>query len=72
MSIGPKVQIKKSCYGCDCEKSERYAVQGDSGHRVYCSHPSVGKKFIADTNWETPNWCPAEPRHIDVDIDDGA
>jgi len=55
---GPQKSVKYSCRNCDHCKSEHYAVQGDSGHDVYCAHPNVKKKFIADTNWETPDWCP--------------
>lgn len=60
MTIGPRIEVKKRCSGCDYKKSESYAVQGDSGHDVYCTHPSVGKKYIGDTNWTTPPWCPAK------------
>ena len=59
MSIGPRIEVKKRCSGCDYKKSESYVVQGDSGRDVYCTHPSVGKKYVGDTNWTTPAWCPA-------------
>ena len=62
---GPRITLKMSCDGCRCERSESYAVQGDSGFRVYCAHPLRGSahperpgKYIGDTTWETPDWCP--------------
>ncbi len=70
MKIGPTVTVKKICYGCCYKQSESYAVQGDSGCDVYCLHPSVVRKFIGDTTWNTPVWCPVGSG--DIDIDDGA
>lgn len=56
---GPKVTVKRSCSDCKACNSESYAVQGDSGHYVYCEHPSLPEsKYIGDTNWNTPHWCP--------------
>lgn len=56
---GPSVATKRSCFDCRWEKSESYAVQGDSGHDVYCTHPThPARRFIADTSWDTPEWCP--------------
>lgn len=55
--VGPKLEIVASCSGCAFERSESYAVQGDSGHRVFCDH-SDGKGYIGDTTWRTPSWCP--------------
>lgn len=59
--VGPRETVNRSCYDCSVCKSESYAVQGDSGHDVYCTHPLVGRKHIADTSWATPDWCPALP-----------
>lgn len=57
---GPKVTVKRSCSDCKACNSESYAVQGDSGHYVYCEHPSLPeRKYIGDTHWDTPDWCPA-------------
>ena len=58
--IGPRVTIEKSCYGCECEKVEHYAVQGDSGCYVNCTHKAVGEKRIGNDSWTTPEWCPAD------------
>ena len=58
--IGPTVTITKSCSACECERSESYAVQGDSGMHVYCEHPAIAKRRIGNDNWRTPDWCPAE------------
>ena len=57
---GPKATVKRSCSDCKACNSESYAVQGDSGHYVYCEHPSLPeRKYIGDTHWDTPDWCPA-------------
>jgi hypothetical protein len=63
MRIGPKLTISASCLGCTYERSERYRCQGDSGHDVYCAHPSLidlpqDKRHVGDTTWATPHWCP--------------
>jgi len=60
---GPTVTIRGSCLNCEFCRSESYTCQGDSGSDVYCVNPEVleaGKelRFIADTNWATPKWCP--------------
>jgi len=56
---GPLVTIKRSCFGCRYERSERYQVQGDSGHDVKCDHPEApAQNRIGDTTWQTPDWCP--------------
>ena len=58
---GPLVTVTRSCSGCVHERSEAYAVQGDSGHIVSCAHPSLmAPRRIADTRWDTPAWCPVE------------
>ncbi|ABD27414.1 hypothetical protein Saro_2979 [Novosphingobium aromaticivorans DSM 12444] len=57
---GPRINIKATCSSCRHVISERYRVQGDSGHDVYCQHPSLPeRKRVGDTRWDTPNWCPA-------------
>ena len=63
IGYGPKVTVRRSCSDCEACNSESYAVQGDSGHYVYCEHPSLPEsKYIGDTNWNTPHWCPvSEP-----------
>ena len=53
--IGTKVTVSRSCAGCVHERSESYAVQGDSGFRVFCD---LAGKYIGDTTWVTPSWCP--------------
>jgi len=55
---GPKFLLKISCNGCKYSKSEKYAVQGDSGFQVYCSHPLTKMVYVGDSNWNTPQWCP--------------
>ncbi len=55
---GPTVRVHLNCYDCAHCASPSYAVQGDSGHDVHCVHPSIGNRHIADTNWDTPMWCP--------------
>lgn len=58
--LGPKVTTHRSCFDCEVCVSESYRVQSDSGQDVYCTHPSLAeRKRIGDTNWETPDWCPA-------------
>lgn len=58
---GPKITLKMSCFDCPCCRTERYAVQGDSGHDVYCDHPQANGRRIGDTRWDTPEWCPVYP-----------
>ncbi len=53
---GPSVSIRFSCGGCAYEKSTYYAVQGDSGFDIECTHPRVGRRDIPDR--ATPHWCP--------------
>lgn len=62
---GPKLNVVASCFDCEHESSVSYAVQGDSGHDVYCTHekalnknPTTGYGHIGDTTWKTPAWCP--------------
>ena len=56
---GPRVVIKRYCDECRWVISEHYAVQGDSGYEVYCTHPSrPSGNRIGDTTWSTPDWCP--------------
>ena len=61
--LGPRKTVTHSCFSCEACVSESYKVQGDSGHDVYCIHPkalspNAVKRFIADTSWDTPAWCP--------------
>lgn len=56
--IGPEIRVEVSCFGCTFCKSESYAVQGDSGHNVSCTHPDTADSAIGDTTWRTPSWCP--------------
>lgn len=61
---GPSTGITRSCFNCPACTSERYSVQGDSGHFVSCAHPAFagekeGRRYIDDTKWNTPSWCPA-------------
>jgi hypothetical protein len=56
---GPTVTIRRSCFDCSYMTSERYRCQGDSGHDVYCCHPSFdGRRHVSSSSWNTPNWCP--------------
>lgn len=56
---GPFVVIEGRCTDCRYVEEKRYAVQGDSGHDVFCAHPSFQpRRYIADTRWRTPEWCP--------------
>ena len=54
--IGPKITIQASCYNCEHCRTERYAVQGDSGTDVSCA--AVENKPVGDSCWDTPAWCP--------------
>ena len=69
-TVGPKVEMKLSCFDCTHCETERYAVQGDSGNDVYCNHPECGltmsqdRRYVADSNWATPQWCPLRQRAI--------
>lgn len=59
MNNGPTIQVLGSCLNCIHCRSERYRCQGDSGHDVSCAHPNApGDKYIGDTRWTTPSWCP--------------
>jgi len=62
---GPIVSIVASCSGCIHERSESYAVQGDSGYTVRCNHPGNPGKCVGDTAWKTPDWCPLLPVAIE-------
>lgn len=44
---------------CEEVHGKRYRVQGDSG-RDGCVHDTSlpQAKYIADTCWDTPDWCP--------------
>lgn len=64
--IGPNLQLLARCFGCKYERSERYRVQGDSGHDVYCDHPSEPGRSVADSRWDTPDWCPEGQRMIEM------
>jgi len=62
---GPKLTIKATCFDCEHERSESYAVQGDSGCNVFCAHPDMvaesklrSNRRIGDSTWDTPKWCP--------------
>ncbi len=56
---GPKLRITASCSDCVYVASTSYAVQGDSGFHVSCTHPKAPEpKRIGDTTWDTPKWCP--------------
>ena len=55
---GPGFHLSASCFRCDYWTSESYRVQGDSGQDVFCNHPSVEKKQVGDSRWDTPDWCP--------------
>lgn len=55
--IGSKIKITASCFSCIHCKTESYKFQSDSGHDVYCIE-SGEKKFIGDSHWNTPEWCP--------------
>ncbi len=60
---GPAIRTEASCSGCAHEKSESYAVQGDSGFDVSCLHPKAPtSNRIGDSIWRTPEWCPLMPR----------
>lgn len=56
--IGPAVTTERSCLGCYHERAESYRRQGDSGHEVYCDHPTSDGRRVGDTSWSTPDWCP--------------
>lgn len=57
---GPTERITRRCSDCKACVSESYKCQSDSGHDVYCAHPSLPeRKLIGDTTWSTPDWCPA-------------
>lgn len=56
---GPTERIVRRCDECKACVSENYRCQSDSGHDVYCAHPSLpDRKRIGDTTWYTPDWCP--------------
>lgn len=56
---GPIISLSVKCLNCVYCNSEEYSVQGDSGIDVYCTHPDFeSKKYIGDTKWDTPTFCP--------------
>lgn len=55
---GPKVRLELSCFDCKHEESVSFRCQSDSGHDVYCTEPTVGRKHISSYSWNTPDWCP--------------
>lgn len=55
LNDGPTINIDASCLECKHEKSEFYAIQGDSGCIVKCT---LENREIGDTSWKTPLWCP--------------
>lgn len=70
---GPRVRLDLSCDGCAHESSVSYRVQGDSGHDVYCNHPSLGKRReVGDTRWTTPAWCPLRDAAITTAVAEDA
>jgi len=58
---GPKVTVRLSCFDCQHCSSDSYRVQGDSGSSVYCKHSAYAPRYIGDTTWDTPAWCPLRP-----------
>ena len=56
--VGPRLTIEASCMGCVHERSDSYRVQCDSGINVRCAHPAVGSRYVGDSHWHTPDWCP--------------
>lgn len=65
---GPSTTIERSCAGCRFNVSESYAVQGDSGQSVYCTNGE--KRYIGDTTWDTPAWCPVLAARTEAPLDD--
>ncbi len=67
---GPSIRLEASCSGCRYECNASYAVQGDSGFDVSCSHPNNPGRHIGDSTWRTPSWCPllAAVLHPDAPI----
>lgn len=68
-TVGPKVSLQLTCHHCENCLSTHYACQGDSGHTVHCTHPDVRSsegdpRYIGDSNWSTPQWCPLRDRAI--------
>jgi len=65
---GPSVTVKRSCWGCKHCHTERYCVEEDSGNYVSCTHPHFGTKikYIGDTSWDTPDWCPVAPSEVQL------
>lgn len=66
---GPSIKLEISCFDCVHCTSESYRVQSDSGSDVYCIHPDASqgrgnRRFVGDTNWDTPKWCPLRGRTI--------
>jgi hypothetical protein len=61
MNDGPRVVIRRYCDECKYCETKSYTNQGDSGSEVYCNHPWINEgkgKYINDTCWITPDWCP--------------
>src|SRR6185369_14051329 len=38
--LGPRVTVSRSCFDCEACESVSYAIQGDCGHDVSCTHPA--------------------------------
>ena len=63
---GPRLKLVASCLACDFCRSEKYRVQGDSGHDVFCEHALVKGRRIGDSTWNTPDWCPLRVAALDA------
>lgn len=64
---GPVATTTLSCEGCRHNVSESYIVQGDSGYAVHCTHGGE-KRYIGDTTWVTPDWCPVLGQPVSANV----
>ena len=65
---GPQIKVSMTCAYCTHVRSYANLGLGDSASDVYCTHPDNGdgsRRFIADTDWTTPKWCPMRKEAID-------
>jgi hypothetical protein len=63
MTTGPTVRLVLRCDECVHCRTKGYVCQGDSGSEVYCAATGT-LRYIADTSWITPDWCPCRDEAI--------
>jgi hypothetical protein len=59
--IGPKTEIKRTCFRCDYCKTELHEADGIDYPITSCINPKMGnEKLFRTSDYETPDWCPED------------